>query len=115
MARQLTRDRKLTPQEAAKYRKIREQIDTEKPEIIAKAQRARHRARRRQLEAVMRELRTAREARGLSLADIYRQTGIDRSALSKLENVTNDNPTLETLLRYAEVVGKRLEIEVVDR
>ena len=59
--------------------------------------------------------KAAREAKGLSLADIYEQTGIDRSALSKLENVTNENPTIETLFRYAEVVGKRLAIQVLDR
>jgi DNA-binding XRE family transcriptional regulator len=115
MAKQVTRDRKLTPEEAAKYRKIREELELEKPEIIAKAQQARREGRRRQLAAVMQELKAAREAKGLSLADVYRRTGIDRSALSKLENVTNENPTIETLLRYAEVVGKRLEIQVLDR
>ena len=115
MAKQITRDRKLTPEEAATYRKIREEVELEKPEIIAKAQQARRETRRKQLVAVMQELKAAREAKGLSLADVYQQTGIDRSALSKLENVTNDNPTLETLLRYAEVVGKRLEIQVLDR
>ncbi|HEX6987652.1 MAG TPA: helix-turn-helix transcriptional regulator, partial [Planctomycetaceae bacterium] len=31
-------------------------------------------------------LREAREAQGLSLADLSERTGIDRSALSKLEN-----------------------------
>ena len=41
MAKQITRDRKLTPQEAENYRKLREEIEGEKPEIIAKAQRAR--------------------------------------------------------------------------
>ena len=114
MARQITRDRKLTPEEAAKYRKIREEVELEKPEIIAKAQRARSEARRQQLAAIMQELKAAREAKGLSLADIYERTGMDRSALSKLENVTNENPTIDTLLRYAEVVGKRLQIQVVD-
>ncbi len=114
MAKQVTRDRKLTPEEAAKYHRIREEVELEKPEIIAKAQRARCEARRKQLAAVMQQLRAAREAKGLSLADIYERTGMDRSALSKLENVTNENPTFDTLLRYAEVVGKRLQIQVVD-
>ena len=36
MAKQITRDRKLTPEEAAKYRKIREEVELEKPDIIAK-------------------------------------------------------------------------------
>lgn len=62
----------------------------------------------------MQKLKAAREAKGLSLADIYEQTDIDRSAISKLENVTNENPTIDTLLRYAEVVGKRLRIQVLD-
>ena len=62
MARQITRDRKLTPEEAAKYRKIREEVELEKPEIIAKAQRARGEARRQQLAAIMQELKAAREA-----------------------------------------------------
>lgn len=114
MTKQITRDRKLTPQEAAKYRKIREEVELEKPEFIAKAQQARSEARRQQLAAIMQELKAAREAKGLSLADIYQRTGIDRSAISKLENVTNENPTIDTLLRYAEVVGKRLQIQVVD-
>jgi predicted XRE-type DNA-binding protein len=114
MATQITRNRKLTPEEAAKYRKIREEIESEKPEIIAKAQRARSEARRRQLTAIMQELKAAREANGLSLADIHDRTGIDRSAISKLENVTNENPTIDTLWRYAEVVGKRLQIQVLD-
>ena len=115
MAKHITRDRKLTPEEAAKYRKLREEIEVEKPEIIAKAQQARRDARCQQLAAVMQALKAAREAKGLSLADIYEQTGIDRSALSKLENVTNENPTIDTLFRYADVVGKRLAIQVLDR
>ena len=114
MAKQITRDRKLTPEEAAKYHKIREEVESEKPEIIAKAQRARNESRRQQLTAIMQELKAAREAKGLSLADIHDRTGIDRSAISKLENVTNENPTIDTLLRYAEVVGKRLQIQVLD-
>ena len=54
MAKEITRDRKLTPEEAAKYRKIREEVELEKPEIIAKAQQARCEARRQQLAAGMR-------------------------------------------------------------
>lgn len=115
MAKQVTRDRKLTPEEAAKYRRVRDVAEQEKPEIIAKALQARREARCKQLAAVMQELKTAREAKGLSLADIYERTGIDRSALSKLESVTNENPTIDTLIRYAEVVGKRLEIQILDR
>ncbi len=115
MAKQTARTRKLTPEEAAKYQEIREEVEIEKPQLIAKAQLARREARRRQLVAIMGKLKAAREAKGFSLADIYQKTGIDRSALSELENVTNENPTMDTLLRYAEVVGKQVQIELLDR
>jgi hypothetical protein len=105
---------KLTRDEAAKYRKIREEVEREKPEIIAKPQRARCEARRQQLAAIMQDLKSAREPQVLSLADIYERTGMDRCALPKLENVINEKPTIDTLQRYAKVVGKRLQIQVVD-
>ncbi|HEV3003140.1 MAG TPA: helix-turn-helix transcriptional regulator [Pirellulales bacterium] len=66
------------------------------------------------LEAVLRELKTAREARGLSLADVTRLTGMDRSTLSKLETGQRPNPTIESLARYAEAVGKRLVVSLAD-
>jgi len=39
---------------------------------------------------------------------------MDRSALSKLESGQRPNPTLETLIRYAEAVGKRLVVSLAD-
>ncbi|MCA9221003.1 MAG: helix-turn-helix transcriptional regulator [Planctomycetales bacterium] len=114
MAKHVTRDRKLSSEEAANYRQLRAEIESEKPEILDAAQQARAKVRRQQLASVMKELKAAREAKGLSLADINQRTGMDRSALSRLESITNENPTIDTLLRYAEVVGKRLRIEVVD-
>jgi len=45
-------------------------LNHESPEIIAKAQQARCEARRQQLAAVMQKLKAAREAKGVSLADI---------------------------------------------
>lgn len=110
--RRITRDRRLTPEEAAKYRKVREQIAEELPELIE-----RHHERMAaagQLEELLKQLRTAREERGLSLADMTRLTGMDRSALSKLETGLRPNPTVETLVRYAEAVGKRLTVLLVD-
>jgi transcriptional regulator with XRE-family HTH domain len=44
----------------------------------------------------------------LSLADLTELADIDRSALWKLETGPRANPTVETLVRYAESVGKRL-------
>jgi DNA-binding XRE family transcriptional regulator len=111
--KRITRDRHLTPEEAAKYRKIREQVATELPELIS-----RHHERMAtldQLDDLLLQLKAARETKGLSLADLTELTGMDRSALSKLETGQRANPTVETLVRYAEAVGKRLIVSLVDQ
>lgn len=108
--RRLVRDRRLTPEEAAKYGKIREQVAQELPELIS-----RHHQRvtaNDQLQELLEQLKAAREEIGLSLSDLARLTGMDRSALSKLETGQRANPTVETLVRYAEAVGKRLVLSL---
>jgi DNA-binding XRE family transcriptional regulator len=108
----ITRNRRLTPEEAAKVRKVRQQVDEELPGLLA-----RHESRMAaldRLQEVLRQLKAAREAQGLSLADLTKSTGMDRSALSRLETGQRPNPTVETLVRYAAAVGKRLAVSVVD-
>jgi DNA-binding Xre family transcriptional regulator len=110
--KRLTHDRKLTAEEATKYKSISEQLAAELPDLIA-----RHHERLAtldQLEDLFRQLKEAREAKGLSLADVTELTGMDRSALSKLETGQRANPTVETLVRYAEAVGKRLVVSLSD-
>jgi len=110
--KRIIRDRRLTPDEAAKYKAIREQIAVELPELVA-----RHHERMASLDPLqelLTQLKTAREAKGLSLADLTELTGMDRSALSKLETGQRANPTVETLVRYAEAVGKRLVVSLSD-
>lgn len=110
--KRIIRDRKLTPEEAAKYKSVREQIAEELPELIDRHQ---HRlATLDPFQELMGELKAARESKGLSLADLTELTGMDRSALSKLETGQRPNPTLETLVRYAEAVGKRLVVSLAD-
>jgi DNA-binding XRE family transcriptional regulator len=62
----------------------------------------------RQLRPLVEEIKRAREATGLTLAEVCRRCGIDQPALSRLENGHNKNPTLDTLWRYAAAVGLRL-------
>ena len=52
-------------------------------------------------------LRKAREAAGLSLTDVAERSGIDRAALSRIENGQHKNPTVTTLQRYARALGLR--------
>jgi transcriptional regulator with XRE-family HTH domain len=53
-------------------------------------------------------LRRARERAGLSLAEVTERAGIDALALSRIENGLNQDPTLATLSRYAQALGKRI-------
>ena len=110
--RRITRDRRLTAEEAARYAAIREQVGAELPDLVA-----RHHERMAaldQLQELLKQLKAAREAKGLSLSDLTELTGMDRSALSKLETGQRANPTVETLVRYAEAVDKRLVVSLVD-
>lgn len=108
--RRITRTRHLSSQEAAMYREVREQVAGELPELVT-----RHHERLvalDQVKGLVRQLKTAREEKGLSLSDLTRLTGMDRSALSKLETGQRLNPTIETLVRYADAVGKRLVVSL---
>jgi DNA-binding XRE family transcriptional regulator len=110
--KRMTRDRRLTPDEAAKYKAVRDQVAAELPDLIA-----RHHERVAALDQVdelLKQLKAAREEKGLSLADLTDLTGMDRSALSKLETGQRPNPTVETLVRYADAVGKRLVVSLTD-
>ncbi len=59
-------------------------------------------------------LKRCRESQELSLADLAQRSGIDRSAICRLENGLADNPTLATLERLARSVGKGIRIELED-
>ncbi len=66
------------------------------------------------LEAAIRSLKAAREAKGLSLTDVAARSGIDKANLSRLENDPHPNPTWSTLNRIAHAIGVRLDIVVRD-
>ena len=65
-------------------------------------------------EELLRHLKASREAAGLTLAAVSARCGIDQPALSRLENGHNENPTLDTIWRYAAAVGKRLVLPTED-
>jgi len=105
-----TRKRRLSPHEAAKYGAVRKQVAEELPELVL-----RHHERmaaRDQLQELCAQLKAAREKRGLSLGDLTELTGMDRSAICKLETGQRPNPTMDTLVRYAEAVGKHLIVKL---
>ncbi len=109
--------RKTSDEERKRHNEIRQQIDRELPEIRqrAKSQLALLTKEGTPLRQVLAALRAERQRLGLSLADIYERTGIDRAALSRLENNEDANPTLTTLERYAEALGKRMVVLLTER
>jgi DNA-binding phage protein len=109
--KRITRERRLTAEEAAKYQAVREQVTEELPDLLA-----RHHQRVAALDKIedlLKQLKSAREEKGLSLTDVSERTGMDRSALSKLESGGRPNPTVETLVRYADAIGMRLEVSLI--
>ena len=56
----------------------------------------------------MHALKAERERQGLSLSDVSERSGLDPAAISRLENGKQANPTIDTILRYADALGKEL-------
>jgi transcriptional regulator with XRE-family HTH domain len=88
-------------------------IAEEWPDIRAEGLRLRD-AKEVDLSDVVSLLKSEREMQGLSLADIGKRTGLSKSALSRLENHTDVNPTISTLMRYAKALGKQLSVILTD-
>lgn len=59
------------------------------------------------LREYVRQLKEAREAAGLTLADVSARTGMAVESLSRLETGAQTNPTWKTLGQYALAVGRR--------
>ncbi|MGA2034685.1 MAG: helix-turn-helix transcriptional regulator [Thermoguttaceae bacterium] len=111
MAERIVRDRALSDEEAGRYQRLREQVAAELPEIRRRAKAAKPRV---LLREVLKTLREERLRQGLSLADVKARSGIDRGTLSKLENDENPNVTMNTLMRYAQAVGKTVLVQLAD-
>jgi predicted transcriptional regulator len=108
-----------TPEDRARHRAIREKFE-DKPTIEQLIERGELSGETMpmglylELRVLLHELKKAREAQGLSLADVSERSGIDRAAVSRLENGLQLNPTVETLYRYAGALGKRVAWVVQD-
>lgn len=108
--------RELTSEERARVTVARAEVEQDKAEFLRKAKQYKQEvdAARATLQEALRMLKEERINQGLSLADIQERTGIERPNLSKLENEAEANPTIATLMRYAEALGKRLLIVLAD-
>jgi transcriptional regulator with XRE-family HTH domain len=61
-----------------------------------------------ELHQVLTGLKTERERRNLTLAQVSKRAGIDPGALSRLETGRNSNPTYDTVRRVAAALGKSI-------
>ena len=108
--------RATTAEERARHAAARQAIANELPEIREHA-RATLDILKQQgtpIRQLISAMKAERERQGLSLADIKDRTGIDRAALSRLENNEEANPTLSTLERYADAIGKHMVVVLTD-
>jgi hypothetical protein len=110
-------ERRLTPAEEARVRTTPAQAEAEKEELLTLARRYKmeHDSLAAPLKAALRLLKAERLAQGLSLGAIERATGIGRPALSRLEREADPNPTIGTLARYADALGKRVVIGLEEK
>ena len=104
--------RVLTTEEKNRMRQVRAQVEAEKDEIIRRGREV-FAAHERVLADTIADLKQTRESLGLSLQDVAQRMGTDRANVHRLENAAA-NPTVATLARYAEAVGKRMVIHLDD-
>lgn len=114
-----------TPEERVRYEKAIQEVEAEEEEILADARRSFEEDQRiitkylsatgaLDLPSSIAALKAAREAQGMTLADVSAATGMSVPALSNLETGRNDNPTLRTLQRYAKAVGRRFVVGLIE-
>ena len=105
--------RELSAEERRRWERAKTAAEGRKEDILAKARRIKNA--RKKVNAAVREavnaLKRERQAQGLSLSDVEKRTGIGRAALSRLENEAELNPTVMTLTRYVEALGKEVVVD----
>ncbi len=111
--KEVTRVRRLTPEESAEHELVRAQIDQEQAEITT---RIRHQlAERRRAEALAagvptlgQRLRATRRAQGLSQVRLASEAQVSQGYLSQLEQDLRE-PTLSIAARLAMALGMSLD------
>jgi DNA-binding XRE family transcriptional regulator len=102
---------KITPARIAALSKLAKKIDREEADSI-KAKGAAVFARHEIIQTVIAALKAARQEQGLSLSEIGERSGIGKANLSRLENDAAPNPTWDTIARYADSVGRKLQVKI---
>jgi ribosome-binding protein aMBF1 (putative translation factor) len=103
-----------TAEERARERKLRAQIQKDKPSLeqlvrtgACDPDAVMTMGMYFDIQTALQALKRERQRHGLSIGDVAERSGLDRAVVSRLENGKQDNPTVATLLRYAAAIGKR--------
>lgn len=106
--------RSLSSVEKAQHAEIRRQVQAELPSIEERGRQhlAETLVQGIEIQHIPALLKAERLKQGLSLSDLNERTNIDRSTLSKLESNADANPTISTLMRYAEAMGKKVVVSL---
>ena len=116
-AKRIHRKIERTPEQQRQLEEVRERFQQERPgleELLADGDAAEVVAQGEYLDlrTMLAALKKCRERRGLSLTDAANRSGMDRAAISRLENGVYVNPTVDTLYRYARAVGAEIGFNV---
>ena len=101
--------KEVSAEQVRRLKREAERIDRAEGDAIRRKGRA-VKARHDRLRDIVQVLKAERQRRGLSLAEVGERSGIGKSNLSRLENDPDPNPTMDTLLRYAEALGCAIHI-----
>lgn len=101
-----------TPEEIARHKAIRERFQKAKPSLEQLVESGEYNeplpmGEYLSIRQAVFALKKAREAAGLSLADVAERCAIDKAALCRIESGQHINPTVSTLCRYAQALGMR--------
>jgi hypothetical protein len=114
-----TRKIDRTPEEQARIQALRERFQSERPtheELIASGEYEGPISQGSLVSyfATVAKLKRERQRQGLTLSDVADRSGLDIGLLSRLENGKVVNPTLTTLWRYADALGRTVTLDVSD-
>jgi transcriptional regulator with XRE-family HTH domain len=108
-----------TPEDLARIKSIREKFQRERPTVDQILESGEYKEALPlgvylETKKLLHDLKKQREEAGMSLADVAERSGMDKAAVSRLENGHQQNPTVDTLSRYAAAIGKLLVLGYTD-
>lgn len=108
---------KRSPQEMRRLENVRRRFQREQPglnDLLASGDASEVVSQGEYLDlmTMLSTLKKHRKHKSLSLADVAKRCGVDRAAISRLENGVYVNPTVDTLYRYAQAIGADIGFSV---